>query len=244
MAAGFPKRRGSYGVDAPGVLVAFALAFGVTVAVAIVWHQVSAVLWAAFSFVFLACYLHTTLRGKFRVWSELLDALTLRGDERVLDLGCGRGAILMLAAERLTTGRAVGVDIWRTKDQSGNTQNATEANARAEGVAARVELHTADMTALPFDSASFDVVLSNVAIHNLPTDAARDRAIDEALRVLKPGGRLRITDIQSARRYRDRLNTHGAAEVTIRSVGWRMWWGGPWMSTSLVAGRKNPSSVA
>ena len=238
MAAGSRKRRGSYGVDAPGVLVAFGVAFGIMVAVAIVWRQLGAVLWAAFSFVFLACYLHTTLRGKFRVWRELLDALALRGDERVLDLGCGRGAILLLAAERLTTGRAVGVDIWRSKDQSGNTRSATEANARAEGVADRVELHTADMAALPFASDSFDVVISNIAIHNVPTEAGRDRVIDEAVRVLKPGGRLRIADIQFARHYRNRLTAEGVADVTTRSVGWRMWWGGPWMSTSLVAGRK------
>jgi SAM-dependent methyltransferase len=238
MAAGVSTRRGSYGVDAPGVLVAFASAFGVTVVVAIVWHSLATAVWSAVGFVFLACYLHTTLRGKFRVWHALLDALALRGDERVLDLGCGRGAVLLLAAERLTTGRAVGLDIWRSADQSGNRRGATEANARAEGVADRVELHTADMTALPFESGTFDVVISNVAIHNLPTEAGRDRAIDEALRVLRPGGRLRITDIRHARHYLDRLNAHGADDVTLWSVGWRMWWGGPWMATSLVAGRK------
>jgi protein-S-isoprenylcysteine O-methyltransferase Ste14 len=56
--------------------------------------------------------LYTTLRGKFVVWAELLDKLGLRGDERILDLGCGRGAVLLLAAQHLTTGRAVGVDLF------------------------------------------------------------------------------------------------------------------------------------
>ena len=42
------------------------------------------------------------------VWAELLDTLNLRGDERILDLGCGRGAVLLMAAQHLTTGRAVG----------------------------------------------------------------------------------------------------------------------------------------
>jgi arsenite methyltransferase len=45
-----------------------------------------------------AIYLDTTLCGKFTVWSRLLDRLGLRGDERVLDLGCGRGAVLLAAA--------------------------------------------------------------------------------------------------------------------------------------------------
>jgi hypothetical protein len=69
--------------------------------------------------------MYASRRGKFVVWASLLDQLQLRGDERVLDLGCGRGAVLLLAAQRLTTGRAVGVDIWRRGDQSGNSAEAT-----------------------------------------------------------------------------------------------------------------------
>ena len=82
-------------------------------------------------------------------------------------MGCGRGAVLLMAAQHLTTGRAVGVDLWRTVDQSGNSAEATRRNAVAEGVADRVELHTADMTALPFEGNSFDLVLSSLAIHNI-----------------------------------------------------------------------------
>jgi hypothetical protein len=69
---------------------------------------------------------------------------------RAADLGCGRGAVLIEAARRLPTGRAVGADLWSGKDQSGNSPDATLANAAAAGVADRVEVHTADMTALPF----------------------------------------------------------------------------------------------
>src|SRR4051794_13314820 len=143
-----------------------------------------------------AAYLYTTLRGKFVVWAELLDGLNLRGDERILDLGCGRGAVLLMAAQHLTSGRAVGVDLWRGVDQSGNSEEATRRNAVAEGVAERVELHTADVTALPFEDNSFDVVVSSLAIHNIGGRAGREKAIDEAVRVLRPGGRLLIADIR------------------------------------------------
>ena len=148
-----------------------------------------------------ACGLYTSRRGKFVAWAELLDQLNLRGDERILDLGCGRGAVLLLAAQRLTTGRAVGVDLWRRGDQSGNAAEATRRNALAEGVADRVELHTADMTALPFDADSFDLVVSNVAIHNIKDSVGREKALEEAVRVLRRGGRLMIADLWATRAY-------------------------------------------
>src|SRR5262249_26662865 len=161
-------------------------------------------------------------RGKFLVWAELLDRLELRGDERVLDLGCGRGAVLLLAAEHLTTGRAVGVDLWRRGDQSGNAAEATQRNAAAQGAADRGELHTADMTALPFEADSFDVILSNVAIHNVGGRAAREEAIEEAVRVLRPGGRLMIVDLWATPLYRAQLTRLGLSDVARRSLGWRM----------------------
>src|SRR5205814_2168916 len=131
----------------------------------------------------------------------LLDRLGLRGDERILDLGCGRGAVLLMAAQHLTTGRAVGVDLWRTVDQSGNSAEATQRNAIAEGVADRVDLHTGDMTALPFENNSFDVIVSSLAIHNISSRAGRDKAISEAVRVLRPGGRLLIVDVRGTGQY-------------------------------------------
>ena len=186
-------------------------------------------------------YLHTTLRGKFLVWHALLDAMPWRGDERILDLGCGRGAVLLIAAQHVPQGRAIGIDIWSTKDQSGNAMAVSEQNALAEGVAERVELHTADMRTLPFESDSFDVIVSNVAIHNISARQGRQLAIDEAWRVLRPGGRLLIADISKSGEYQQRLAELGVT-ATRRNLGWRMWWGAPWMATQLIDARKQPAS--
>src|SRR5262249_27900225 len=176
--------KASYGIDAP-YLLPIPLAI---IAWNIAQGMMSRTLWpyvaAAIIAVSMGCGLYTSRRGKFFVWSELLDQLNLQGDERILDIGCGRGAVLLLAAQRLTTGRAVGVDLWRRGDQSGNSLDATQRNAAVEGVAERVELHTGDMTALPFRDDSFDVVVSNVAIHNVKGSAARREAIEEIVRVL------------------------------------------------------------
>ena len=151
---------------------------------------------AALVLAFTGIGLHTSRRGKFVVWAGLIDGLHLAGNEQVLDIGCGRGAVLILAAHRLQSGRAVGVDLWRRADQSGNDAAATLRNAIAEGVAERLEVRTADMTELPFTDNTFDVVVSNVAMHNAKAGAALDRAINEAARVLRPGGRLLVADLR------------------------------------------------
>jgi len=222
-----PGRRGSYGVDAPYALafLVFMIALELVLAVATATTSglVRPFLPVLFLSAFAALFLHSTLRGKFLVWAELLDDLHLRGDEQVLDLGCGRGAVLLLAARRLTTGRAVGVDVWRSFDQSGNSEEATRRNAVAEGVADRVQLHTADMTALPLQDDSFDLVVSSLAIHNIRGRAGRAKAVNEAVRVLRPGGRLMIADVRGTRSYAVQLAEIGMVDVVRKRLGWRFW---------------------
>jgi arsenite methyltransferase len=176
-------------------------------------------------------------RGKFEVWARLLTRIGLRGDERLLDLGCGRGAVLLTAAKLVPHGSAVGVDIWRA-DQTGNSPEATLANADAEGVADRVELHTADMTDLAFPDDSFDLVVSNLAIHNLADNGARQSAIVEAVRVLRPGGHVAIADLGFTRHYVAWLRQCGMVDVERRSLGWRAWWGVPFIRTHAVTATK------
>jgi ubiquinone/menaquinone biosynthesis C-methylase UbiE len=181
-------------------------------------------------------YLHTTLRGKLRVWSRELDRIGLKGDEQVLDLGCGRGAVLVETAGRLTTGRAIGADLWSRGHQSGNSREATLANAAAAGTADRVEVHTADITALPFADDSFDVVTSALAIHNIPTREARHRAVDEAMRVLRPGGRLLVADFWwAAKEYAAHLG-----QGALHPLGAQYWYGGPWLRVTLLRVVKEP----
>jgi ubiquinone/menaquinone biosynthesis C-methylase UbiE len=137
----------------------------------------------------------------------------LQGHERVLDVGCGHGLMLLGIAKRLTTGRAVGIDLWHTQDQAGNAITATEENARRENVPDRVELHTGDLRTLPFDSNSFDVIVSSWAIHNLHGAAQRQKALDEIVRVVKPGGVVALVDIRHTAEYSRDLRNAGLEEV-------------------------------
>lgn len=180
-----------------------------------------------------AGYLYCTGPGKRSLWTGLLDELDLRGDEAVLDVGCGRGAVLMLAARRVPNGRAVGADIWRRIDQSGNSEQAAAHNAVVEGLGDRVGLIAADARDLPLASDSFDVVVSNLTIHNIEGRHGRRQALSEAVRVLRPGGRLRIVD-GGARRYAAVLRDAGCTGIDVRRLDWRTSFGVPGHHLTLV----------
>lgn len=230
--------KGRYGIDGPAWLVGL----GGSVVAPLVAVAAGAPRWLlripAVTAVPAGLYLHATVRGKFLVWEELLDGLGLRGDEQVLDLGCGRGAVLAAVARRVPKGRVTGVDLWRSVDQSGNDASTALDNAGREQVADRVELVTADMRRLPLADGQFDLVVSSMAIHNITNARGREDAVLEAYRVLKPGGRLLLVDIFHTADYRDLLRTAGATGVTRTDIGHRMWWSGPWVSTWAVSAWK------
>ena len=233
-----------YGYDAPYALVIFAI-IGVasTIGAIVAWREGDRHLTALLSFYGLfflgnaLSFYYATRRGKFVVWNSILDGLRLRGDECVLDMGCGRGAVLVAIAKRLTSGRATGIDLWSTRDQSGNASDVTRRNAAIEGVIERVAIETGDMRALPFADGSFDLVVSSLAIHNIRANADRAKAVSEAWRVLKPGGRLVIADIRATGLYARTIEALGA-NTTRRRLGWRFWYGNPIAATTLVTASK------
>ena len=246
-----PPRRGNYGFDAPYAPLLMTLGGACLVALSVwnIWdqersatHRIRAMLpglCGLWLFLNAGLFVYTTRVGKFAAWSKLLDRLNLEGSERLLDIGCGRGAVLLMAAQRLPRGKAVGVDVWSTRDQSGNAEQVTRNNAALEGVPDRIELHTADMRQLPFADSSFDVVLSSLAIHNVPGAGERAKALREAARVLKPGGKLLIADIRHTRAYARELECSGLTITDRRSLGIGFWYAfGPWAATRLIAAIK------
>ena len=240
-------RRGEYGYDAPWFPVLFGfLSIAAGLGATISWLEgelrlaVEMTLYCVFFSANTSSFLYTTRRGKFLEWDRILDRLHMRGDEDVLDMGCGRGAVLNAVARRLTAGRVTGIDIWSKTDQSGNAGNVTLRNAALEGVAGRVQIETGDMRVLPHPDSTFDLVVSSLAIHNIRSNAERQRAIVEGFRVLKPGGRIVIADIRATAMYEEALRALGASNVERRRLGWRFWWGNPFAGTTLVTTSKAP----
>jgi arsenite methyltransferase len=88
-----------------------------------------------------------------------------------------------------------------------------------EGVADKVDVHTGDARTLPFPDASFDVVLSSMALHNIYNAGERQTAVREIARVLAPGGRVLIVDVRHTSTYaatlRDAGLTDGCGSSTV-----------------------------
>jgi SAM-dependent methyltransferase len=162
--------------------------------------------------------IYDSMIGKVREREYYLDRIAWRGDERVLDVGCGLGLFLIGAAKRLRTGGAVGIDLWQAEDLSGNTPAGTLDNAMIEGVSDKVEVLTGDARKLPFDDASFNVVLSSSALHNIYNAGERHTAVREIARVLKSGGRVLIVDVRHTRQYAATLREAGLDARCVQGI--------------------------
>jgi arsenite methyltransferase len=219
--------RPDYGIDAPGVVRNLLVAGSVALLVSVLsysgvlpWRGLARSLMPmTVSCLGMGSYMfYSSKFGKLREREWLLDLISWRGDETVLDVGCGLGVMLFGAAKRLTTGTAAGIDIWQTEDLSGNHPDAAVENARREGVADRVTILTADMRQIPFPDGHFDVIVSNGAIHNLYKANERAAAVREIARVLKPGGACILADVRHESQYSRVLRASGVTEQHRRDT--------------------------
>ena len=174
-------------------------------------------------------YLHTTLRGKLRIWERELDRAGLHGNEQLLDLGCGRGAVLIAAARRLPDGtrrRRGPVDKGPERQQSrSHARQRRRGRGRRPGGGAHGR-H--DRAAVPRRLVRRRDERAGDPQH--PVARGRYRAVDEAMRVLRPGGQLLIADPwPMARKYAAHIG-----QGTLRGLGPGYWYGGPWLGITLL----------
>ena len=173
--------------------------------------------------------------GKVKVIHELVRSLDLKGNENILDVGCGQGLALNTFAKVLPYGNAVGIDIWRSKDLSNNTISHALHKALIENVNHRINIKTEDMRQLSFNNCEFDLAISSLAIHNLYTKEDRKKAIREIIRVLKPEGKIILLDFKYIKEYYEELkNLNALCELKISN---RNYWMFP--PTRILIGKKS-----
>jgi ubiquinone/menaquinone biosynthesis C-methylase UbiE len=115
------------------------------------------------------------------------------GKGRILDIGCGSGALIIALAKKYPQAQAVGVDTWG--GQWEYSQKVCEANAALEGVAGQVTFRQSSAAKLPFEDGAFDAVVSNLTFHEVNDTRDKKELIREALRVVKPGGSFAFQDL-------------------------------------------------
>jgi SAM-dependent methyltransferase len=217
-----PLEKPDYGVDAPGVMRnLFLIGFACLLGAIFLPHFVR-----LFGFIILNArtlywpagfliaegflFLLYVKVGKFRHRDLMLSLHNWRGDEQVLDVGCGRGLLLAGAAKRLSSGgQATGLDIWSNVDMGGNSAAATQHNLDLEGVAERCTLVSESAAEMPFPDASFDVIVSNLCLHNIYDRPTRQLALQQIVRVLKPGGIALISDYKRTSEYAEAFRQAG-----------------------------------
>lgn len=123
----------------------------------------------------------------------VLAHLDWSGEGRVLDIGCGNGALTINLAQKYPRARVFGIDYWGIKWEY--SKNICERNARIEGVNERVTFQKASASVLPFSDEHFDSVVSNLVFHEVRDVADKREVIREALRVVKKGGKFVFQDL-------------------------------------------------
>lgn len=127
----------------------------------------------------------------------LLTRLPWKGQERLLEIGCGSGALTIRCAKAFPEAEVIGLDLWGKGWEY--SQEQCQKNAERERVQ-NIGFIRGDAAALPFPDQAFDAVISNLTFHEVSEERDKRKLVIEALRVLKKGGVFAFQDLFEERR--------------------------------------------
>jgi len=207
------KIKAKYGIDAPGVIRNL-IVIGVALYILgiFVLPRINAGVWlTSLNWAVLYTGIFLIIEALLMIWyskygklkhrDRMLALYSFSGHERVLDIGAGRGLLAIGAAKRLTDGKVTAMDIWRTQDLSDNSKGALLANAASEGVEDKIDIISDDICTTRLADNSFDLIVSNLCLHNIGTASNRMTACNQILRILKPGAVAIISDFKHTATY-------------------------------------------
>lgn len=204
----------NYGVDAPKIIRNLFSVAAVFYTLSVFFYLVKITL--LFSVVAGSiCFIEGLLmilyarKGKFRQRDRILKLINWSGNESVLDVGTGLGLLMNGAAKKLTSGKSIGIDIWNNEDLSNNSSEKTLLNAELEGVADKIEIKDENILHTNFQDNYFDVVLSNLCLHNIKGKESRKIAYTEIHRILKRDGTVIISDFMHSHEYKKEFRRLG-----------------------------------
>ena len=158
------------------------------------------VVWSALTLYMWCCRQEFSFTGgglMAKIHDYLVQHLDWDGQGKLLDVGCGSGALSIRCAKHFPQAQVTGMDYWGAMWNYGQQQ--CETNAEAEGVADRTIFQHGDASNLDFADETFDAVVSNFVFHEVRTQPDKCKLILEALRVLKPGGSFALQDLFDSR---------------------------------------------
>jgi len=126
---------------------------------------------------------------------NMINSLKIKGGERVLDAGCGRGFFCNLIAKKLDKGKVVGIDIADKIISSKDVLKLATENAAIEGVSDKTEFVKADVLSLPFKKNTFEIVVCISVLEYLDWKKECGIALKEIKRILKPDGKLLLFEM-------------------------------------------------
>ena len=145
-----------------------------------------------------------------QIWDLMVSGLDWDGEGKVLDIGCGNGALTVKLARRFPAAQVTGIDFWGERwDYS---RSRCEANANAEGVGNRVVFQKASASRLPFEDGYFDAAVSNLCFHEVADTRDKREVVREALRVVKKGGVFVFQDLFLLKQ------TYGDIDEFVRNI--------------------------
>ncbi len=128
-----------------------------------------------------------------QIWELVLSNFDWNGEGLALDIGCGNAHLTIKLARKYPGSRIIGIDYWGKKWEY--SKSICEKNARIEGVEKRVSFQKASAARLPFKDEYFDAAVSNLVFHEVGESRDKREVIQEALRVVRKGGKFAFQDL-------------------------------------------------